>query len=260
MTTAAGCLTRLDDLPAAQTSVELFNQLQRQHATDADLRLIRTAHGWAMSAFACRMHASGKPYLSHGIGAASVLAGCGLSADIVAAGLVHGAYRWGDFGPWRMSGALKRQRLARDLGARVEAHAYRFQTLPWSLPAVVDVRERLTTLDDHTRTVVLMRLASDLDNLRDRGLLFCTDAEQRREVIERKAPVLAELADRLGFPLLARALMAAAADTLRGSVPAALRWRHPSVALLAPASTQPRPAAVLTSTMHAGLQRLRHRR
>jgi (p)ppGpp synthase/HD superfamily hydrolase len=256
--TNGGHLKSLDQVPAAQTSVELFNQLQAQNASDGELATIRAALKWAMAFFAGRMHASGKLYLNHCVGAASVLAGVGAPAHVVAAGLVHGAYRWGDFGPWRVSRALRRRRLAADLGADVEALVHRFETLPWSTEAVADLRDRLTELDPITRTVVLMRLASDLDNMRDRGMLFCNDADRRRQMMERKGPLLVEMAEKLDVPQLGRALAAAVAETLQDSVPAELRWHRPTGALLPPASAQRKLGAVLAAIVAGGVRRGRH--
>jgi (p)ppGpp synthase/HD superfamily hydrolase len=258
MSSGGGRLSPLEHVPTAQSSVGLFNQLQAQHVTAPDLRAIRAAHAWAMSAFAGRMHPSGKPYLDHCIGAASVLAGLGVCADVVAGGLVHGAYRWGDFGPWRVFFTLKRRRLAADLGAEVEAHAYQFEMLPWSPAAVIALRDTFERLDRATRTAVLMRLASDLDNMRDRAHLFCDDAEQRRVTVEQKGAVLVDLADRLGFPALARALQTAVTATLAADVPASLRWQYRGVALIPPGSARRKPEAVLASMIASRVRRMRH--
>ena len=57
----------------AQTSVELFNQLHDQEWSTGDLQQVRNAYGFAMTLFAGRLHPSGKPYLAHCVGAASVL-------------------------------------------------------------------------------------------------------------------------------------------------------------------------------------------
>lgn len=253
-------LHSLESVSTVQTSVELFNQLQRQRASDADLGKIRAAYGMAMQLFAGRMHACGKPYLCHCLGVAGVLAGLGVSTDLVVAGLLHGAYRWGDFGSWRVFRSAKRRRLARDFGTTVEAYVYRFETLPWKAEAVRGVRDQLETLEADTRGAVLMRLVSDLDNARDGALLFCADADRRRESMAVTGPIMAEIAAGLGFPALSRALTTAVADTAKDDVPAELRWHLPAGALLLPASTHRKGEATLAAMMGAGLRRVRHAR
>ena len=248
---------RAASLPNAQTTVQLFEQLRRQDYPDADLRRVRAACAAGLELFAGRMHSSGKPYVAHCTAAASTLAALGARADLVIAGLLHGAYRWGDFGSWRVFLPLERRYLRRHFGAPVERSVFAFHMLPWNLEAISALSDRLAGLDPASREIVLMRLVSELDNLRSLTLLYRADAEPARQVLKARGPILVRMAGLLGCPALSQALDAAVVDTLTGSVAPELRSDLGAGALLAPASSRLRLEAVLARAAGGALRRLR---
>jgi len=67
------------------------------------------------------------------------------------------------------------------------------------------LREKLPDLDSGDRDVVLMRLANELDDHLDLGILFYADAERRLQLLEPLA-VSVDLARDLGYRRLADAL------------------------------------------------------
>lgn len=243
-------------VPTVQSVVQLFEQLRRRGYEEAELHRVRAGYTSAMRLFAGRVHTSGKPYIAHCVGAASALAGCDAPADVVVAGLLHGAYRWGDFGPWRVVMPLERARLRREVGVRVEEYVHGFHSLPWSVDAIRRLPDRLPGLDPIARAAVLMRLASDLDNIRDRSLGYCVDAERRLASLPAKGPLLIRLAEEIGSPRLAQALAAAVGEAT-DEVAAELRWPHPPGALFAPESSRRRAAAAVGQACGDLLQRLR---
>lgn len=259
MTHAQAVPDRAASLPNAQTTVQLFEQLRHQEYTDVQLQRVRSACTAALELFAGCMHTCGKPYIAHCTGAAGAMAALGAPADLVVAGLLHGAYMWGDFGAWRIVLPLKRQDVRRRFGARVERYIFTFHTLPWNVEAITAFSDQLVGLDPLRRNVVLMRLASDLDNMRAGSIQYRADAERARESLRRRGPILVKLADQLGFPTLSRALTAAVAETLNGSVPAELRSDFVTGTLLAPASSRLRLEAVLLRAASSPLRRLYRR-
>jgi hypothetical protein len=245
-------------LPSAQSTVRLFEQLRYRDLPESDLQRVRAACAAALELFAGRMHACGKPYVAHCTGAAGILVALGAEADLIIAGLLHGAYRWGDFGPWRVLLPLQRRHLRRRFGARVEQYVFAFFTMPWGTGAVRGLVGDLAGLDPLRRAVVLMRLVSDLDSLRGRSHLYRADAEPARESLRLRGPILVQLADQLGFPALSRALATAVADTLTGSAVAPeLRSDLATGVLLAPASSRLRLDARLANAIAGALRRLR---
>lgn len=243
-------------IPTVQSVVQLFEQMRHAGYAESELHRLRLAYGSAMALFAARMHVSGKPYIAHCVGAASALAACAAPADVVVAGLLHGAYRWGDFGAWRVLLPLRRAWLRQRVGVRTEEHVHAFHTLPWNLDALRAFSGRLADLDPLQRAAVSMRLASDLDNLRDRAFLYCADAEKRLGTLDRKGPLLIGLARELGLAVLAEAL-AAAVDERTPEVPAELRWRHGGGALMPPESSRRTPEAALGQALADLLRRVR---
>ena len=58
----------------AQTNIQLFNQLRRDAYSDGDLNLVRHAYESAMVLFSGRFQPSGKSFIAHVVGTASILA------------------------------------------------------------------------------------------------------------------------------------------------------------------------------------------
>src|SRR5262245_4841225 len=97
----------------AQTNIQLFNQLRYYAYSDADLNLVRDAYELAMVLFSGRFQSSGKSFIAHVVGTASILAWVRLPAPVVAAGLLHNAYGSGDFGDGRRGATTPRRRRIR---------------------------------------------------------------------------------------------------------------------------------------------------
>jgi len=107
----------------AQTNIQLFKQLRREGYSNTDLSLVRDAYELAMVLYSCRFLPSGRPFIAHVVRTASILAALHLSAQVVAAGLLHNAYGTGDFGDG--SGGIstaKRALISRVLSPEVEEY------------------------------------------------------------------------------------------------------------------------------------------
>ena len=57
----------------AQTNIQLLNQLHREGYSADDLHLVRVAYRFAMDLFSGQFRASGKTFIAHLVGTASVL-------------------------------------------------------------------------------------------------------------------------------------------------------------------------------------------
>ena len=75
----------------AQTNIQLLNQLHRANYTADDLHLVRTAYELAMRLFCGQFRASGKTFIAHLVGTASVLGSLRVGAALIAVGLLHAA-------------------------------------------------------------------------------------------------------------------------------------------------------------------------
>ena len=245
------------DVPTAQSIVDLFEQLQAQSFAGSELAQARRTYGLAMSLFSGWMHPSGKPYVAHCTGTASALAALGAPIDLVNAGLVHAAYSWGDFGAWTLFLPLKRRYLRKCLGARLEAYVHRFFTQPWKAETIAQLGQHADELSAIDRELVLLQLANALDNLRSLASGYANDAERRRVEWSRVGPPLIEVAEKLGYPQLARAFSVALDETLHGPQLPGIRWQLRGVAHLPPQSAKQRLSRTVNQRLHGLLHRVR---
>jgi len=75
-----------------QTNLQLYAQLRRSGADEADLALVRNGYDLALRPCLGSFRGSGKPLLAHLVGTASILSRIGRPPRIVTAGLQHAVY------------------------------------------------------------------------------------------------------------------------------------------------------------------------
>lgn len=185
----------------AQTNLALYRRLHDLGYAPADLLEIRRAYELATELFAGRFRACGRPFVTHLVGTASILAAIGMSRAVVAAGLLHAAYEQGDFGftRWRH----RRDRVRALVGAEVEDLVHGYDALEWNAETIARTSAALGSLDDKSRTIVLMRLANELDDHADFARELSGECEPQTEMDREN---IVELATRLHQPELAAAL------------------------------------------------------
>jgi (p)ppGpp synthase/HD superfamily hydrolase len=221
----------------AQTNLQLYGELREAAYSAADIDCIRAAYELAMALFTGRYRGSGKPFLAHLVGTASILTSMHVRAPIVAAGLLHAAYTQGDFGNgWSGVSPEKRERLRVAVGPEVEDLVGRYTSLRWHTHSIPKIHDSLEALDPRERDVLLVRLANELEDHLDLGVLYCADAGRRREHVSASLHLCVDMARRLGFPQLADALAQAFRETLSADVPMALRRGESGSFGMAPAS------------------------
>ncbi len=181
----------------AQTNVQLYEELWARSYGEADVRLVADTYELAARLFAGRFRATGKPFLAHLVGTASVLARHGARAPLLAVALVHAAYAQGDFGTGSLgcSGAKRRQ-LRDELGGEVEELLFRYDSLDLRSVAGEDIGVWLASFSPVERDAVLIRLANELEETLDSSLRYCSEAK-RRSVLK-TLPVCAEIAAAMG--------------------------------------------------------------
>jgi Domain of unknown function (DUF6817) len=167
----------------AQSILELLHQLYVDGYGRSELRLVRDAYALAMRAFTGLVRPSGKLFMDHVVGTASVLHVVGALPAITCAGLIHSVYAHGALGRRRegISGVSRREVKA-VVGAEVEQLVAGYAALRWDRGTVPVIATELTTYDAIGRGVVLMRLANEVDEHLDGGVLCLPDAERRRQL------------------------------------------------------------------------------
>jgi (p)ppGpp synthase/HD superfamily hydrolase len=234
----------------AQTNIQLYNQLGELGYASRDIAKVHRGYALAMKLFTGIFRGSGRPFLSHLVGTASVLAVVRAPIEVVTAGLLHSAYSHGEFGNyWRGPDAAKRGRVAEAVGEEVEALVLGYTLLPWTAETIGALADTAASSEAEERQVLLLRLANEVDDHQDLGLLYVAEAERRREFIRTALHQCVEMAERLGYPALALELARVLRETLTAAVPSALSGPHDESFLLAPASHTWRPAVVSRWTL-----------
>jgi (p)ppGpp synthase/HD superfamily hydrolase len=227
----------------AQTNLQLYSQLRALGYPESDLALVRAGYDLMLRLCAASFRGSGKPLLSHLVGTASILASINQSARVVTAGLLHAAYALGDFGDGRFGMTEpKRERLREAVGRDVEDLVARYTAFDWNKNTIPAIRARVDTLTPVERDVLVIRLANELEDHLDYGVLYCGNGEKRREYIRSPLNQSVDMAKSLELPQLASELERAFGETLTAELPATLRTSHDYTFVQRPASLSPRLA------------------
>jgi (p)ppGpp synthase/HD superfamily hydrolase len=199
-------------LNVAQTNLQLYRQLSERKTTAPDLAAVRCAYELAASLFQGVYRASGKPFIAHLVGTASVLVQDGAPPPLVLAGLLHAAYVQGDFGDGPPGATVARRRkVGEAIGADAEQLVARYTTLPWHVGDLSAHRDLPASLEPLDRDVLRIRLANEVEELVDFGPLYHRDAESRRALAIEALPVWTEWAKAVSAEAIAAELRTNAA-------------------------------------------------
>jgi (p)ppGpp synthase/HD superfamily hydrolase len=225
----------------AQTNLQLYDQLRRAGGLDADLALVRRGYDLAMHLCPASFRGSGKPLLAHLVGTASILAAVGQPARVVTAGLLHAVYVFGDFGDAsRGATDQRRARVREAVGRDVEDLIARYTHFDWNSKTIPVIRDRVASLPPIEREVLIIRLANELEDHLDYGVLYCGNGEQRRAYIRSPLNQSVDMARVLGETKLAETLDQAFNETLAEELPLTLRNPHDFTFVQPPLSHRPR--------------------
>lgn len=218
----------------AQTNVQLFNQLHQAGYGLAELMRVRRAYELAARLFARCLRASGKPFLAHAVGTASILASLHARPAVVIAGLLHAAYMHGErTGGKQGLTAQRRVLIRRVIGAEAETLVAQFTALPWNSRSLPLIEAGIAKLSPSYREIVLIRLANELEDHADLGVLYYRNVQRRLQDARRERARLVRMATRLGYLKLAKRLDEAFEHVLTAAPVTQLRTRRHHPFLLA---------------------------
>jgi (p)ppGpp synthase/HD superfamily hydrolase len=213
----------------AQTHPQLQEQLRHAGRSIDERLYLSRVHRLAVDLFTGQYRGSERPFTSHLVGTASVLLAHGASLTVVAAGLLHAAHERGDFGSRAQAPRVSnRDELSRCLGAEAAALVDAYASRPWNMASVAAALANVHQLDDRDFGVLSIRLANELDDHLDLGILYCADAPRRLERIARLGAPVVALARALGHAALADELDLAFGACRTADVPDCLRGPHGS--------------------------------
>ena len=180
----------------ARNIVELFDQLRRGQYSKEEMALVRRAYQVAMALFSARFQSSGRVFLAHLVGTASLLVSLEQPTHLVAAGLLHNAYGRGDFGDGQRGPPDERRAVIRELvGPRVEELLARFAAHPWD-------PEQLRRCD---REVQVLLVVEQLEKVPELPLTYPPE-DPAREELQQKLQWMADLARELRLDTVAQGL------------------------------------------------------
>ena len=194
--------------PFAQTNIQLFNQMYDLGYDEPEIAAVKKSYELAITLFTGRFRGSGKTFIAHLIGTASILASIRSAPPVIAAGLLHAAYDSGDFGDGNQGVSPAKQDYVRStVGAHVEEYIAGYNELKWNQEVARSLYAELNTLSQLERDVVLIRLANELEDYLDLGILFCGNKKRAQGgYLDSGGNILCDIAKELGFPELADVL------------------------------------------------------
>lgn len=188
----------------SQTNLQLFNQLRSEGHQREDLENILQCYKLTMELFSGQFRPSGKTFIAHLVGTASILCQHGASTNVIGAGLLHAAYTHGHFRKFRGRGvsASKRAYVRQVVGEDIEDYLARYTSLRWTTETIPEIYQQLDQLEFRERSTLLIRLANELEEYLDLGIYYC--GSEKEEVYAHHNHSLAvSMAKSLGYPQLA---------------------------------------------------------
>jgi (p)ppGpp synthase/HD superfamily hydrolase len=227
----------------AQTNIQLFNQLRQLGLGPSEIGNVSEAYRFAMPLFSGRFRASGKTFFAHLVGTASVVASFRRDVSLVTAGLLHAAYTHGDFGDGTHGLRDDKRALVQAMvGARSEEYIASYTALRWSFESIPQLPAKIDSLNELSRDVVALRLANELDEYLDLGMLYCGPNRHPRST-ER---AIVEIAECLGLYALADELSRAFEETRLNSLSGPLvEANAPEESYIIPSSSHRRLMEIL---------------
>jgi (p)ppGpp synthase/HD superfamily hydrolase len=239
----------------AQTNVQLYNQIRAVGLPESELQKVAQAYGLCARLFSCLYRPSGKSFIAHHVGTASILLSLGVSTDIVIAGLLHATYAEGDFGAGDQGvSESKRAKIRAMVGDAAEEYVARYAAFRWFDGNIELTYRTLADLDPMARDVLLIRLANELEDLLDSGILYWTEMSYRCLYRDGRGRMMVEMAEKIGFPRLAGALEDQLQQSAASELPMELRSAtgRTSSFLSPPKSSILRPSVALGRMIVAG--------
>lgn len=183
----------------AQTNIQLYNQLIRSECSLDEMTRVRLAYELAVRLFAGLYRPSGKTFLDHAVGTASIVHEIKGKPALTAAALLHSAYTHGDFGfIGQLSDSTKSKRLIDAAGEETEAYVRMYTGLHRVMCNTGELPIRMDDLSPAEREVVLLHVANELEDHLNCGTLYCYNAARHKDKLEERHETLFDLACRLG--------------------------------------------------------------
>jgi hypothetical protein len=158
----------------AQTNLQLYEQMRHQGYDLEDITRMKQGYDLAIKLFSGQYRANGKPFLNHLVGTASILLSRNLPVHLAITGLLHASYSHGKLAfPGINLRSVKRRELQKVIGREIEGLICEYTKFRLTPAIVRRLTEYPQSLGAIQRSVILVRLANDLEDHLDNGLAYC---------------------------------------------------------------------------------------
>ncbi|HEX3033616.1 MAG TPA: hypothetical protein VHT73_00580 [Thermodesulfobacteriota bacterium] len=156
------------------------------------------------------------------MGTASIIATLNAPPTLVAAGLLHAAYSHGRFSDSRKGiTKSKRKKVRLAVGPDIEEFVAQYTALRWNVENILAIREHIDALSTKEREVLLMRIANELEDHLDLGMLYC--GKDKSAKLDASVSAIIEIAEKVGGADLANKLALVFSEANSEKIPAILR-------------------------------------
>lgn len=187
----------------AQTNIQLFYQMNSKGYSDEAILALANAYQISLSSFPCSFRASGKPFISHLVGTASIMVHLEVEPELIIASLLHAIYQEGSLHDHFYSSILQysaarlvevRNKIRLKIGKVAEEYIYQYKHFRFGYTVAANLLDKVDSLSAEQKKVLLMRIVNEVEEIGEggyweNGLHYYT--------------ILSDLSLKLGIPELA---------------------------------------------------------
>jgi hypothetical protein len=194
----------------AQTNLQLYCQIRQAGASRAEILQIQKDYETACLLFGAICRSTGRPFLCHAVGTASVSLIEGAGFLDVRAALLHAAYKHGLFPDGKKNNTPKhRAWLSERTGGELAALLGEFSRFSFSLDDVRAYLGKRSLPDDLTLRLIRLKMANDVDDSHAFGAVL---GHKSRYQDPTWLTLRRELSEKLGFDFCAKAFALAISE------------------------------------------------
>jgi (p)ppGpp synthase/HD superfamily hydrolase len=159
-------LTAHDLAIPAQTNGGLYQHMHLAGAPAEDIRAVQAAYGHAMQLFFGLYRGSGRPFICHLVGTASVVAQIDGRRDMIIAGMFHALFEAAVFPDGRtVKSENNRAMIEKTMGPEVFQLIRLYEQFEWSETSIASMAAQSAAPDDLARRLWILRLANEADEM-----------------------------------------------------------------------------------------------
>ncbi len=198
----------------AQTNLQLYIQLKKTDLPNNLIHQIQQDYSLAVKLFGDAIRSTGKPFLCHAVGTASMAVINGANPTEIRAALLHAAYSHGKFPKGKMGATAKNRDWLRSFtGKDVESLVYEYRKFPFNQQSVDKFISDQGQPKPLERSLLLIRVSNEVDDSAFHGALL---GNKKRYKGGQWLNAMIALCEKLELPHAKSALKQASQDLSNG--------------------------------------------